>query len=384
MTSRVNIYDQSNIDDLILTESETANLVKIYWVPMIKAGTSRLINNINTQPLVLTIDDLVLPITVNSRELKNSYVCSIYSHYITYTKAELSILENPLLEKSLEQLLNFMGVILVWGKINQVVIINNWLLSTNLYPNLSGEQIREITTYLQVYFPKHTFIFRSIHTFLGNDLFNHFQKNTYHLIGSRQIYLFNPRDTSKMRTKMRWRVKQDSALIQQQGYEIIDSSQIGVDDIPRIVELYNALYLEKYSDNNPQFNQEFVKLALKNKFLKIHALRKSGKIDGVIGFYELNGMMTTPLLGYDTKLCQSTGLYRMLSALLTVIATQKGIILHQSSGAASFKRFRGFIANIEYSAVFYQHLPLPRQLIWRLLGFLVNHIAVPLMKKYKL
>jgi hypothetical protein len=94
--------------------------------------------------------------------------------------------------------------------------------------------------------------------------------------------------------------------------------------------------------------------------------------------------MTTPLLGYDTSLPQEVGLYRMLSAQLTLEATKRGIILHQSSGAASFKRFRGFIENIEYSAVFYQHLPFWRQLVWRLLGLLVNQIAVPLMKKYKL
>lgn len=74
----------------------------------------------------------------------------------------------------------------------------------------------------------------------------------------------------------------------------------------------------------------------------------------------------------------------MLSVLLTIEANKKGIILHQSSGAASFKRFRGFIDNIEYSAVYYQDLPILRKLIWLILEFLVNRIAVPLMKKYKL
>ncbi|HEY9599812.1 MAG TPA: GNAT family N-acetyltransferase, partial [Cyanophyceae cyanobacterium] len=81
---------------------------------------------------------------------------------------------------------------------------------------------------------------------------------------------------------------------------------------------------------------------------------------------------------------QEIGLYRMLSAQLTLEATKRGFILHQSSGAASFKRFRGFVGTIEYSAVFYQHLPFWRQLVWRLLGLLVNKIAVPLMQKYKL
>jgi hypothetical protein len=142
--------------------------------------------------------------------------------------------------------------------------------------------------------------------------------------------------------------------------------------------------LEKYCDNNPQFNAHFLELALKHKTLEIRALRKAGKIDGVLGFYEINGVMTTPLLGYDPSLPQSVGLYRMLSAQLTTEATKRGMILHQSSGAASFKRFRGFVPNIEYSTVCYGHLAVYRQLVWRLLGLLVNRIAVPLMKKYKL
>ncbi|MTJ15068.1 GNAT family N-acetyltransferase [Anabaena sp. UHCC 0187] len=384
ITNQVNLYDITNIDSLPWTNSEVAILAKNYWLPLMKAGSSQFINNVNSQLLAITIDDLVLPITVNHKELENSYVCSPYSHYITYSKEELYILKNPLLEKVLKILLNLMGIVLNFGKINQVVIVNNWLFSTNLYPDLSKNQIADITSYLKERFPTHTIIFRSINTFINDDLFKAFQYNNYQMIASRQIYLFNPKDTSAMRTKMRWRLKQDFNLIEKQGYEVINGDQICVTEVKRLVELYNALYLEKYSYNNPQFNENFLALALKNKTLQIQALRKAGKIDGVIGFYEINGVMTTPLLGYDTSLPQAVGLYRMLSAQLTIEATKRGIILHQSSGAASFKRLRGFIDNIEYSAVFDQHLSFSRQLVWRLLGLLVNKIAVPLIKKYKL
>uniref|UniRef100_A0ACD5GW16 GNAT family N-acetyltransferase n=1 Tax=Desertifilum tharense IPPAS B-1220 TaxID=1781255 RepID=A0ACD5GW16_9CYAN len=322
-----------------------------------KGGATQFIDNVNSQLLALAIDELVFPVTVNEREWQNSYVCSPYSHYITYTKEELYTLNTPLLEQVLKNLLNGMGVILQLGQINQVVIVNNWLLSTNLYPNLSKSQIATLTTYLQEQFPKHTVIFRSINTYLDDCLFTAFQDNGYHLIGSRQIYLYNPQNQSPVKSKMRWRLKQDFNLIEKQGYEVIQSDEIPLSEIPRLVELYNALYLEKYSKNNPQFNANLLELALKNKAPHLQALRKAGKIDGVIGFYEMNGMMTTPILGYDTRLPQSVGLYRMLSAQLTLEATRRGIILHQSSGAASFKRFRGFVGNIEYSAVFYQHLP---------------------------
>ena len=151
-----------------------------------------------------------------------------------------------------------------------------------------------------------------------------------------------------------------------------------------VTHTYSIHYLEKYSFNNPQFNEKFIELVFKNHAWQFQVLRKDGKIDGVIGFYEVNGIMTTPILGYDTSLPQEVGLYRMLSALLTIEATKRGIILHQSSGAAEFKRFRGFVGNIEYSAVFNRHLPLQRRLVWWLLELLVNGVAVPMIRRYRL
>jgi hypothetical protein len=382
--NQVNLFDINNIDDLPWTNSETAILVKNYWLPLMKNGSSFFINNVNSKLLALTIDDLILPVTVNNQELDNSYVCSPYCHYISYSKEELYTLKNPWLEKFLKFLLDFMGIFLKLGKINQVVIVNNWLLSTNLYPNLSTTQIEAITIYLKNLFPDHAIIFRSINTFVNDNLFNSFRDNNYQMIPSRQIYLCNPQGRSPMKSKMRWRLKQDFNLIEKQGYEIINSEQISPTEVKRLVELYNSLYLEKYSYNNPQFNEKFLELAIKNKTLQIQALRKKEKIDGVIGFYEINGVMTTPILGYDTSLPQQVGLYRMLTAQLIIESKKRGLILHQSSGASSFKILRGLIANIEYSAVFIKHLSFFRQLIWHLLKLLINQIAVPLMKKYKL
>ncbi len=384
MNSEIHLYDRNTINTLNWTESELGVFIKNYWVPMMKAGSNHFINNVDSQLYLLTIDDLFLPITVNNKKLDNSYVCSPYNHYVTYTKEELKTLKTPILEAILAIIIDILGQLLILGNINKVAIVYNLLLSTNLYPDISTQQITAITSFFSQKFPDNAIIFRSINTFIDDRLFNSFIDNGYQLIGSRQIYLFNPNERSAMRSKMRWRLKQDFQLITKQGYELIDNSQITQQDIPRIVELYNYLYLDKYSLHNPQFNQEFIKLVLQNPAWRFQAFKKNNQIDGVIGFYEINGVMTTPILGYDTSLPQEHGLYRMLSAQLTVEATQKGIILHQSSGAAEFKRFRGFIANTEYSAVFHQHLPFTRQLVWRFLGLLVNKIALPLMKKYKL
>lgn len=54
-------------------------------------------------------------------------------------------------------------------------------------------------------------------------------------------------------------------LLEQHGYEVLEGKQLTDEDIPRLLELYNALYLQKYSMYNPQFNERFFALALKKR-----------------------------------------------------------------------------------------------------------------------
>jgi Acetyltransferase (GNAT) domain len=383
----VQLYDASTVATLPWPDSEVAQLTKNYWLPLMLSNVSAYIDNIKTQLLIITIDDLVLPMTVNQQEYENSYVCSFYSHYITYAQDELVNLKSPILENMLSLLLTGVGYFLKWVKINKAVIVNNWMLSTNLYPELSTAQIAAITQHLKQTFPDHAIAFRSINEFTDRALKKSLQIHNYQMVGSRQVYLLNPNVptlSAKRRQRMKQNLKQDFKRFETYGYQAIDANDIQSSDIPRIVELYNALYLQKYSDNNPHFNQNCVALMRDGGFLELIALRKAGRIDGIIGFYRLNGVMTTPLLGYDTSLPQDLGLYRILTAFLIQTGSQKGLIINQSSGAASFKRHRGFSGWTEYSAVFHRHLSLDRRLGWLLLGGLVDLIAIPLMRRYKL
>jgi hypothetical protein len=164
----------------------------------------------------------------------------------------------------------------------------------------------------------------------------------------------------------------------------VTTNKLQEQDIPRIVEIYNMLYLQKYSLCNPMFNEHFIRLALQDQTLHLVALRKDGRVDAVLGYFCRNGVMTTPLFGYDTNLPIEIGLYRMLSALLFFIAQENGHVLHESSGAAQFKRNRGAIADIEYSAVYDQHLSWHRRLCWIVLAGILDSVGVPLMKKFRL
>ncbi|MDF2935591.1 MAG: family N-acetyltransferase, partial [Paenibacillaceae bacterium] len=291
---------------------------------------------------------------------------------------------SPLLEKSLSILLDGLGGLMKRSQINRVVHINNWLLSTNLFPDMSGAQAVAVVRAVREQYPSHALVIRSLSPALHGDILGALQAEGCKLVPSRQIYLYRAGDPEFGNAKSRWLLKRDTGLLAKTGYTFVSGGDITEADIPRIAELYKLLYLDKYSYDNPQFTEAFLALAKRTGALTIHGLRKDGRLDAVMGYFCRNGMMTTPLFGYDTGLPQSLGLYRMLSACLLRQAREHGVLLHESAGAAEFKRNRGAVADFEYSAVIDSHLPMGRRWCWTLLERLLNGVGVPLMKKLKL
>lgn len=333
----------------------------------------------------MAVDGTPVPLTVNEGEYGNSYVCSPYTHYVSYAREELRLLGSRALTAGLSGLLSTIGGMLRAVRFNRIVHVNNWLLSTNLYPSLGSEQWTAALARLIRAYPGHAIAFRSLNRALNADLMDALCDAGCRLVPSRQIYLLRTDDPDFANAKARWLLKRDGALAAAGGYEAVGPEELTAADVPRIAELYRLLYLDKYSQYNPQFTAEFVERARTEGTLELHGYRRpDGRLDAVLGFYVREGAMTTPLFGYDTSLPQELGLYRMLSARLIGIARERGLLLHESSGAAQFKRNRGAVAEIEYTAVYDRHLPVWRRGSWAALERLLGGIGVPLLRKYKL
>jgi hypothetical protein len=56
--------------------------------------------------------------------------------------------------------------------------------------------------------------------------------------------------------------------------------------------------------------------------------------------------------------------------------------VHFSAGVGDFKRARGGVNAIEYNAVYDAHLPPARRRPWALLQALMDHAAVPIIRKH--
>ncbi len=379
MSNEIQLYDSKTIDKLQWPNTELGQQAKGFLLPLMKEGVESFVTNIVTKLYVLVIDDVVLPLTVNEEEYDNSYIVSNY--YAVAGLREWLTRFHPFLQKLHIPLVWIVGKFLQWMKINRVVMVNNWLFSTNLYPMLTAAHVTKIAAFLRKAFPDHVHIFRGINTLKGDVLMNALKTESFNLIGIRHVYIYDPEKKNLLSSKVLYHHRRDFRLLEQHGYEVIGKEDFTENDFPRLLELYQKVYLDRYTSYSPHYTVHFLQTAIHNNVIDLIGIKKNGIIDGIMGIRVLNGIMTVPFFGYETSIPQSVGIYRMMSVLVIKEAEKRQVILNDSSGASVPKKFRGLKPLPEYVAVYDKHLAFNRRLFWTGAGLIVNAIVFPLAKK---
>lgn len=381
----VSLFSPAQYNQIPWPATADGDYARRVLVPLLRDGPLAYIDNADVELRLALSGDVVLPLTPGNPHPRavNSYVCSPMTHYVDYAQreVELELSDRPLLRRLFPALLERFRPLLRRGHFEEALLVNNWLLSTNLYPPLESATLAALCESLVAAFPQRAIVFRSVNTLLGAEMGARLRALDFYPVFSRQVYLFDPRDWRSRRKKA---LKKDRALARRSSYRWEAGETVTPDEIPRLLELYQRLYIDKYSAYNPQFNQRFVETALEQGWLTFFVLRQDRQIDAVLGFVERAGVMTAPFIGYERSLPLETGLYRLITLKLTEEAIERGLILHRSSGAAAFKRHRGSIVASEYNYVYDRHLPPQRRLPWRLLHILSGSLVTPLMREMEL
>jgi hypothetical protein len=207
MNPRAELYDASSIHSYRWPDTEYGRYAERYLLPLLKQGSGHYVRNVRARLFVLSVDGIPVPVTVNEEEYDNSYVCSPYTHYVSYAKQELALLGSRTLIAALEALLTGIGLALKLSRFNRVVHVNNWLLSTNLYPALSGEQWESALDALLTAFPEHAVVFRSLNPALNASELDRLRRRGCLLVPSRQIYLLGTDEPDFGNAKVRWLLK---------------------------------------------------------------------------------------------------------------------------------------------------------------------------------
>lgn len=375
------LYDQASLAELPWPATPDGQYAREFLGPFIAQGPSLYIQNAQTELLALRLEELVLPVTVTDHRPGNSYVCSPYSQYFAYSRQELHKLNNPPLERLFRALLGPLDSYFQPADFDRTVYVNNWLLSTNLYPALTVAQIERMSAFLIDRFPQRPVVFRSVDHFGNPMLFDTLRRLGYRSLFSRQIFYQDPRDPALLRKKQQ---KIDLKHYRRSAYHLLNHADLTPVDYPRLLALYGSLYLEKYSYLNPQFSEAFVALAHQKKLLTFKAFALDGRIDAVLGYFQRGGKMTAPFFGYDRSLPQRLGLYRLLSTQVVLEGQAQGLLINVSAGVGQFKKVRGAVPVMEYNMVYDRHLPPARRRRWALLQLVLDRLAGPIIQKYEL
>ena len=387
MSPKIEIYTKENIDQIVWPDTPLANFTKKMLVPYIIEGPEKYICNVYTEMFALKIDDLVLPVSItNTTRSDNCFICSPYNHYITYSLEGVTKIPRKLIRYFAPLVIKSFGVYLRLLKLDKVVIVNNWLFSTNLYPDLSKAQIETITNTLITRFPEHAIAWRSINNVTTPDLKKHLKQKDYQLIVGRKIFLLDIKNEKNFSIK---NVRRDRNILYKTSYDHITGSAIKNNTASRLEEIYQKLYLSKYSFCNPQYNEFFFRLMLKvsknhKQYYDHHALSKEGRIDAVMALYCMPPVIGSPLIGHADDETNSLKLYRMILAMYFKEAKEQKETyryLHLSAGVGNCKRLRGAVGELEYLAVYYDHLPSFRSLPWKSISSILNGAGKKFLNK---
>ena len=251
----VSYFDETNLDELNFATDTNGEYARRVLVPLIEQGSQRFFDNVDCKVGVLEVDGLLLPVSITSQNsaVKNSYVCSPITHYIDYCQREVDVefSKRPIAGAVLKAIIRCFEVVFIRRSFDQVVMVNNWLLSTNLYPSLSNETVQAISRFLVQRFPEHAIIYRSVNPVLNESVLETLDQVGFRKVLSRQVYLM---DVAKGEHLGKRASKIDRKLERDTGEFVWESlSNCDLSEVARIKQLYDSLYLEKYSRFNPQF-----------------------------------------------------------------------------------------------------------------------------------
>jgi hypothetical protein len=358
---------------------ENTNAERAYLRAFAVSGSRAMISNLSTQVLGLRSGARVFPVTVNEAEYGQAYVCLPHTAYALYAKTELGIVDAGPWTPALGLLADAAGAVLRAATVNRIVHIGNWMLSTNLHGGWTGDDITPIRDLATAAFPDHIIAVRSINAWSDPALAKAFRSQGWLLLPARQIYVT---DDLEQDWAPRRDTRRDLALMARTPYCLDRLEVLRPGDAERIAELYALLYLRRYSALNPAFTPAFIAMTHREGVFHYSGFRDAaGVLAAVVGCFVRGGVLTTPIVGYDTARPAECGLYRLASARLAQMALEHGARLNGSAGAADFKRHRGARAVIEHTAMFAGHLSAPRRAVIAGLERILSGLAVPLMSE---
>lgn len=341
-----------------------------------------LIANLTTKVQRLDIGGQSFPLTLNDGA-PTCYLCHPTTGYIDYALDETrNFAAHPSLRAATSALIRVAKPLVKAAGLDRQVQLNNWLFSTNPVPDLTEAQATEIRDRLLSDHPTRAILIRSLNKMADAETMEALTSAGFQLLPARQIYIFSDlspdrRETTNMRRDRKHLAKTPLTRIGNDGFTESDYLDCA--------RLYAALYLHKYTALNPDYTAEYIAQMHRAGLIQLAGFRdETGALVAVTGLFESGRTLTQPIVGYDTSRPMAEGLYRLVMQVARDHAAAKGLFFNCSAGAAGFKRHRGGVSVIEYTAVYTRHLPRHRRFAGALMRGILTKVGIPLLERFRL
>jgi len=367
----------------LIDDTTTLNLIDSLAARYVAAlrthGTAAFVTNAASEVLLLRHGDLHLPVTVDDGTLGRTYVASPHSAYVLYARDEIALMGLGRVRHAAHGVLATLDGLLRTIRLNRAVHLDNWLLSTNLHGEWTGEGLAPMRRLLTGRHPDHFLIIRSLDPWTCPALFAAVRADGWTMLPARQVWVTDDLATA---WRPRNQTRNDARALRRSGLVAEQPARLSKADCERIAELYHLLYVGRYSAINPIFSPRFIALSAEAGLLTYRLVRdEAGRIMAFAALRRAGGVGTVPLMGYDTARPQSEGLYRIASYLAADLAMSEGLRFHGSAGASEFKRNRGARGVIEYMAVDGRHLSPTRRAGLAVLAAGLERIMKPMLER---
>ena len=344
-----------------------------------------LIDNLVTDLRGVHIAGRAYPLTLNERGQRgNCYICNPVTAYIDYAIDETrNFAAHPALRQAVRGVIRAAAPLVRASGLDHQVQINNWLFSTNPVPTIDRAAAAALRDTLTGAHPDRALVIRSLNDTADTETIAALRAEGFRLLPARQIYLFAEEKGLRPPSP---NMRRDLAALARTPLRLVGEDGFSDADYSRAAELYDMLYIRKYTPLNPRYSALYLRAMHRAGVIGLRGLRDGtdGPLVAVTGLFENGRTLTQPIVGYDTTRPMREGLYRMVMALAQDHARREGLFFNMSAGAAAFKRHRQARPVIEYSAVFAGHLPRRQRLAIRAMESLLTRIGIPLLQRFEL
>lgn len=365
--------------DLTISDEPADAMLRRWFAPVLTHGSRWCAPNVDTKCAFVRGDGIELPLTINHAEWDNSWVCSPFTHYVSAAEEEIRRAMGAAVAGPAGLLMKALGYWLRCAQFNRVVMINNWLMSTNPWPVWHARCLPQMIDAMKGRWPDHALVFRSLNARADGEILAGLARQGARLIPSRQVWWFDP-DSQAVRESTNW--KHDLRLLRRGDLERVPHDALRIEDMGTLTGLYHELYLGKYSRHNAAYTTEWIRHWWSERLLTFTGLREpGGELVGVQACGVINGTMVSPVVGYALSRPRKQRLYPRLAAIPVLAAQEAKLPLNLSAGVGRFKALRGGQPVMESIAVVDAHLPASRQLPWHAIQVLSQQVIAPMVKR---